>query len=300
VLSKIENSIKEIMNNDIFSKDPTHQYKVWKDPKSNAHSPYVYCLCTQICDDGNILRCTFSARIDHYTAQVSKGVIHTCRFSSPQTNEGIQRFASKSNTCIGGSTINNDGSPPTYNFLQAELAKIVATCNLSLVSATSAQFHSFIYNLISYGQFHSTSKVEQLFPRIAREKLRRIVITTAESEHTAFIKYFKKYPYISVALDEGTTRKLMNLDFVIENSSDQAHASPRQNFNRCYKAKRNKELLIVLPKTKVNKLSIFSPFNRLIKYKMPENVYSRDLFEISTWEPPPRSRSDCDRQRCGG
>ena len=59
--------------------------------------------------------------------------------------------------------------------------------------------------------------ISQYFHPLKRDKLRETIKQTSNAIHIKKMNMFSKFPYVTITIDEGATKKTKQLDFNIEN-----------------------------------------------------------------------------------
>ena len=133
--------------------------------------------------DGNEVQCTFTTR------NTKQPKPHTCR---------AERFAA-----------------PEKVDIMKEVAYFLGSANLSLSKVKEDFFTTFLKQLISYGQIHSTDPIDDLLPTMYPEKIRAEMIDLSKKKFDELIIQAREEPSVCLSLDAGTLSHRHLLDFVI-------------------------------------------------------------------------------------
>jgi hypothetical protein len=192
--------------------DPNHRYRRIRDPSSGSY--YVQCIEHIIGPVGQREYCPFRKRADHFSAEVKNNKIHNCTFSSTGAGEMLE-------TKIDSFLVDKDNvifqrKQTSETDLIRELACVVAKHNMSMDSVLSDAFTNLIRHAIILGQTFPEISADQLFHKQTRDRFRAVFINVANEAQRSALKLFVQFPFTSIAIDEGTTKRRKMLDFVLE------------------------------------------------------------------------------------
>ena len=166
--------------------------------------------------DGILCSCTFEARTDHVINAIKTGKQHTCKAGKP-IGSVISDFFSKSDSDTGADSF-------TAKALQEKLVTFIGRKNISMTVGSSDEIYELLAYAFACGAMHGKrsnpiESANNFIPRLKRDALTDLFITTANKLHENAMKLFAadKMPYVSVALDEGSTMSRKLLDFCLEN-----------------------------------------------------------------------------------
>ncbi|KAK8839985.1 hypothetical protein M9Y10_031270 [Tritrichomonas musculus] len=154
--------------------------------------------------DGEIFWCSYDKRTDHHKQQ--KGV-HIHKTKKPVEYGPLDKHLRQTTTHIN-----------TRYQIYSKIAHFTATSNLSLIQGCSEELFSIIYASLdfyrhNYSQYVKTSN-QQIIPKIGPEKIREIMIETADKLLDQSISKFKYARYVSICIDGGQTGARHFIDFV--------------------------------------------------------------------------------------
>ena len=187
----------------------TRKYRRFKDGKFK-----VKCLSEYTDEIGRRFLCNFNQREDRFKENLKKNKLHKCKFVL--VNEStIDNFFEKE--------VSTENESISIEDLITQLIVFIGKRNLSLECGASDDLYKLLTYCIAFGitlankKFNNPLKEAQNnFPKISQEKIRKKMIEIADLLHRTIMKKYSALPYVSVAIDEGTT-KTKNLDFVLHN-----------------------------------------------------------------------------------
>lgn len=158
-------------------------------------------------------QCLFQKRLDQLKDQIKKGIIHKCNFSEAKSSNTLELYAEDAKESF---ILEQD--------IRECIIKLIGRLNLSLNVGTSNEMHNLITTCIKYGieigkQNRKSCDIANYYHKTNRETLKQLLIDVANKEHKTIMSHFSLYPYCSIAIDEGTTKRLKQLVFNVENSS---------------------------------------------------------------------------------
>ena len=167
------------------------------------------CFCTEVehRPDG-VYRCSFKKREDHLKCQIHEGKIHICNLEKVEYSKTLESYFAPEipkNNII------------TYDDVMTKLAILVGRKNLSLETGSSEEMQELVRTAICYGMLNSKSTIDAIFKPIKVDTVRKCVISAACDVHRIQYKLFSGLAYVGVSVDEGSTRGIKDLDFVLEN-----------------------------------------------------------------------------------
>ena len=185
-----------------YNGDP-HAYRKMKE---GTHYK-CFCLSVENREDG-IYNCTFSKREDHLKSDITKGKVHICDFQKQEYSRSIESYFQKEK---------NDDAKITDSYLLTQLAILVGRRNLSLETGACKEMNDLMRSCILYGMQNSSSNIDDIFGNISVDTIRKYVISSSIEVNKIQFEKFSKLPFVGVSCDEGSTRSIHNLDFVLEN-----------------------------------------------------------------------------------
>lgn len=154
--------------------------------------------------DGKIFWCTYDQRTDHHREY--KGV-HVHKTKKPIENGPLDKHLKQISTHI-----------KTRYQIYSKIAHFTATSNLSLKQGCSEELFQIIYESLDYYKQNFSHYLkapnQQIIPKIGPEKIRKIMIETADDLLSQSISNIKYTKYISICLDGGQTNSRHFIDFV--------------------------------------------------------------------------------------
>lgn len=167
------------------------------------------CFCTEVehRPDG-VYRCGFKKREDHLKSQIREGKIHICNLEKVEYSKTLESYfvpEAPSNTVI------------TFDDILTKVAILVGRKNLSLETGSSEEMQELVRTAICYGMLNSKSTIDEIFRPIKVDTVRKCVISAARDVHKIQYSLFSNLQYVGVSIDEGSTRGIKDLDFVLEN-----------------------------------------------------------------------------------
>ena len=190
---------------------------------------FVKC-CESIEKDGKTLYCNFvDKREDRFKENVKKGKLHECNFILKKESDTtiLQYFTPpKKEEC---KNIFDDD-----DCIKNQLVYLLAKKNISIDAGASDEFYQFICFCTSYGIHIATGepydvvlpKGNNAYHHYRSTALATALATTSKELDKAMIKEFSKLEYTCVAIDEGKTAGVKNLDFILENPLSNLHPYP--------------------------------------------------------------------------
>ena len=185
-----------------YNGDP-HAYRKMKE---GTHYK-CFCLSAENKEDG-IYKCTFSMREDHLKKDITKGKVHKCVFQKQEYSKSIESYFQKDK---------KDDETITDSYLLTKLAILVGRRNLSLETGSCKEMNDLMRACILYGMQNSSSNIDDIFGNISVDTVRKYVISSAIEVNKLQFEKFSTLPFVGVSCDEGSTRSIHNLDFVLEN-----------------------------------------------------------------------------------
>ena len=170
-----------------------------------------YCQCQERIEkeDGEY-KCNFLKREDHLKIAISKGDIHKCKFVKEEYNQSIEDYFKKEKEEIKDKEV-------TVEDIMTNIAIFVGRKNLSIDAGASTELKKLIRTAIKFGQQLNKADINEIFPEYSSATVRKYVISTASEIHKIQFKLFSQLPYVGVSCDEGSTKGIHDLDFVLEN-----------------------------------------------------------------------------------
>ena len=166
--------------------------------------------------DGILCYCTFECRADHLSDSIKNGKLHTCTPGAP-VGSGIAEYFTQPASNTG-----------TENFsaqaLYERLITFIGRKNISMTIGASDELYELLVYAFACGAKHGNKaspieSAKKFIPHYKRDKLTDMFIKTADNIHKNTMKLFSNdcMPYVSVAIDEGSTVSRKLLDFCLEN-----------------------------------------------------------------------------------
>ena len=189
---------------------PIHSYIKYQKPTDSHY--FVKCNEVVINQNGIKSSCaTKEMREDTFKKWIVKNR-HVCIPGDPISQKTLDDFANKQ----------KDSPIITQEEIYAEMAEFTGKMNLSLGTMCSNEFYKLSNKLIAFGsqltpnQLLQQEKEGRFFEQIKKDKFRHIMIATATAKHTKTMHRFSLFPYVCLAIDEGTTARYKVLHFVLE------------------------------------------------------------------------------------
>lgn len=187
-----------------------HKYIRFKKPGDN----HFYVKCNEIVINELGIRCSCAmepTREDHFKKWLLKNT-HQCKPGDPINQLTLDELWTKQQ---------EESHIITQESLYKDMAIFTGKKNLSLEVLSSQQFYDLACKFIQFGtQFPKiadpVNEIPKRFKRLKRDKLRCVLIDTANMERRKALKRFAQCTYTCLALDEGTTASKKNLHFVLE------------------------------------------------------------------------------------
>ena len=186
-----------------YAGDPIHRYTRTL-MKKNYHS---YCTCKQMRPDG-VYQCTFNKREADLKKDIAAGIIHQCVFKKQDINKTILGYFTPT------TVEKSDGI--TYEDLLNCVAIFVGRRNLSLEAGACDELQRLIKTAIQYGIQNHKRKLDDIYRKYSSDTVRRYMIAASTEVNKLQFNLFSKLPYVGVSCDEGSTRGVHDLDFVLE------------------------------------------------------------------------------------
>lgn len=186
-----------------YDGDPTHRY-FRKLVKKNYQS---YCMGKQMRPDG-MYRCQFSKRESDLKKDIAVGIIHQCTFKKVEANKTILSYFTP--------TAVEKSEGITYEDLLNCVAVFVGRRNLSLEAGASEELQRLIKVAIQFGMQNHKRKLDDIYSKYSPDTVRKYMIAAATEVNKFQFELFSKLPYVGVSCDEGSTRGVHDLDFVLE------------------------------------------------------------------------------------
>ena len=208
-MSKVINYIE---HNVSYAGDP-HTYTKAKEGKNY----YCYCNATQDRIDGQY-KCNFRKREYELKKDIAEKIIHVCTYKKKVTGteRTISTYFHKENTDV---LVNcsKQTDEITYEDILTKVAILVGKRNLSLEAGASIELLEIIKSAIRYGQQYSKAKIDDIFKKFSAYTVRKYLIAASIDINKEQFRVFSELKYVGVSCDEGTTRGVHDLDFVLEN-----------------------------------------------------------------------------------
>ena len=176
--------------------DGSRRYQVLRNHRPGDRHLYLECLTTNLeSTDKRPLRCKFRQRSDRLVVNESTGT-HTCEFAIAETLSGF---------CLSDENVE----------FSEQLAYLGGKLNLSLESTISATMYHFAEHIFHLGQKNPRSSFDKICPWPSRYELRGAMISVSLKATEAAVRQFRHSPYLSVALDEGSTLGTKYVHFIL-------------------------------------------------------------------------------------
>ena len=159
------------------------------------------------------LQCNYRQRADRISFITDKktGIslgTHKCHLVPVETIESY------------GTLLNKGG------WLARELALVAGRLNLSLEAVISPTVHNLLCNIFSLGQKNATRSWESVVRWPSRHMIRGALIAVSAEERQRILAIFRESPFISCAIDEGSTLGTKYLNLIIHDvASDRGEYS---------------------------------------------------------------------------
>ena len=188
-----------------------HVYR--REPK--GHNIYCFCNSSQERIDGTY-ECTFKQREKELLKQISEGKIHTCTYKKRIMLQKTRQLTTYF-TQIRDNEDKNNANEITYDDILTKVALVVGGSNLSLEAGASPELQDLIITAIKFGMQHYKANIDDVFKKYSADTVRQNLIAAAIDIRREQFKIFSMLKYVGVSCDEGTTRGIHDLDFVLEN-----------------------------------------------------------------------------------
>lgn len=170
-----------------------------------------YCMERQQRTNG-VFRCTFEKRESDLIKEINAGKLHQCKFVKEK-----QMMKSLNAYYAPKQVEPDDDNGISYDDILTKVAMLVGRRNLSLEAGASLEMQELIKLSIRYGmQNAKAKKVEDIFPKYTANTVRKFVIDTAIEVNKIQYQMFSSLAFTGVSIDEGTTKGIHDLDFVLE------------------------------------------------------------------------------------
>ena len=185
------------------------------------HGKNYNCFCQSIQNkrDG-VYKCKFKSREDHLKKQISKGIIHTCVFEKEEYDKVIEDYFKNDKE---KEKVKDDIK---YEDLLKKVAVLVGRKNLSLETGSSKELQDLICTSIRYGQQFPETSISSIFKKFSTDTVRESVINTSIEVNKIQFKKYGNLTFVGISCDEGSTREVHNLDFIMENPLSGLHPYP--------------------------------------------------------------------------
>ena len=184
-----------------YNGDP-HTYR-----RSRAGKNYnCSCTSTEERPDG-IYKCTFTKREDHLKKAIANGNVHTCKLQKEQFSKSLESYFVQSP---------QEEQKFAYEDILTKAAIFVGRKNLSIDAGSSKELQDLIVTAISYGLSNSGCTIKDIYKPFTPDVIRKYVISTANEIHQIQIRLFTNLTFVGLSIDEGSTRGIHDLDFVLE------------------------------------------------------------------------------------
>ena len=183
--------------------DPHHYHRSLKGKNYKS-----FCQERQQRSDGTY-KCNFEKREYDLLKDIRAGKIHTCNFVKEESNATILSYflPEKAEEQV------------TYEGILTKIAVFVGRRNLSLEAGASEELQSLIKMAIEFGAQESKKNfdVDKVFRKYTEYTVRKYLIAASIEVNKMQFQLFSQLPFVGVACDEGTTKGIHDLDFVMEN-----------------------------------------------------------------------------------
>ena len=169
-----------------------------------------YCQETESREDG-LYKCSFKRREDYLKKTIAKGQVHTCVFIKEEYDRVIDDFFRKDEE------EDKKEEEVTWNEILTKVAILVGRRNLSIESGSSNEMQCLIATSIKYGQQFPEAELQSICSKFSADTVRNTVISTAVEVNKLQFKKFSALAFVGISCDEGSTRGIHDLDFVMEN-----------------------------------------------------------------------------------
>mgnify|MGYP001043890419 CR=1 FL=1 len=184
---------------------------------------YVHCDEIVLNQNGIRCRCAMKpCREDHFKDWL-KTHKHICTPGQPINQQTLKDMWSKTKDGKWKEKTDDEKGKNICEYdLHCSMAAFTGNKNLSLNILSSSEFYELACQFIAYGLSQNSNepnplcRAHLLFKQLHRDRLRSLMVRTAFNKHQEILQQFSKLPYVSLALDEGTTAKYQNLHFVLE------------------------------------------------------------------------------------
>ena len=198
----------------VFEGDP-RMYAILPIQGDSKHSQ-AKCLNKVKNSDGLLCNCTYECRSDHLREAIKKGSLHICKPGTP-IGLDISKFFKDPASSTGSENFS------TQSLLE-RLITFIGRKNISMTVGASDEFYELLAFAFACGAKHGNKNhplesAHDFIPHLGRDKLTDLFIKTANKIHENTMNFFnaKHIPYVSVAIDEGSTMSRKLLDFCLEN-----------------------------------------------------------------------------------
>lgn len=178
---------------------------------------YVDCCSKKVDPDGKLRVCSYiGKREDRHKEKINKGELHICNFILKKTENTLLNYFEKDES-------KKQEDIYCEEALKQRLAILTGKKNLSIETSASNEMYEFIIYCISYGIFIAKKDVpieqqaKEAYHHFKSTAISQTMVESARIIKKQIMENFAKAVYISVAIDEGSTFGIKNLDFNIEN-----------------------------------------------------------------------------------
>ena len=197
----------------VFYRGDPRRYIKYKE--NGDHHFYVDCTETKIVNGVTKICSYIHKREDKHKDNIAKHSLHECKFITKSTRNVIDNYFEKLNDAVKN-IYSEEG-------VRNHLALLLGQKNISVDTGASEEMYSFITYCIAYGVYISKAGMEPIdqakaaYRPFKNTTLSKDLIAVSNDVHKKMIAEYCKADFISIALDEGTTSKIQNLDFTLEN-----------------------------------------------------------------------------------
>lgn len=178
-------------------------YGFWKHTINSKN--YYQCGYYERNSNNEIFWCYYDQRADHHRSYAG---VHVHKTKNPDIFGPLDKHIRRSTTHIN-----------TRYDIYSKMAHFTATANLSLNKGCSDDLFQIIYASLNFYrknyQQYSKTPTEEIIPKIGPEKIREIMIETADKILNQAISHMQYSRYISICLDGGQTGARHFINFVV-------------------------------------------------------------------------------------
>ena len=197
-----------------FQGDP-RRYSITAIQGDTKHTK-AKCLNKVNNSDGVLCFCTYECRTDHLSQAIKKGSLHVCKPGTPIGSD-ISEYFKQPASSTGSEVLSTQA-------LLERLVTFIGRKNISMTVGASDEFYELLVYAFACGAKHGNmakplESAYKFIPHLKRDKLTDLFIKTANTIHENTMRLFSadQMPYVSVAIDEGSTMSRKLLDFCLEN-----------------------------------------------------------------------------------